>query len=119
MSGCATASNEAERSGWVSFCFGYAMSSSTALRSASLASTNRRPSKRRAHSRSSQARPPRIWTLFRSRCDGSASGSSMTKSMNSGTWASVALPERSSRGITMSTSTRTVAHSCGVKNFGT
>ena len=38
--------------------------------------------------------------------------------MNSGTAASVALPERSSFGMMRSTSTRTVAHSCGVKNFG-
>ena len=38
--------------------------------------------------------------------------------MNSGTPASVALPERSSFGMMRSTSTRTVAHSCGVKNFG-
>ena len=74
--------------------------------------------KRRAHSRSSQARPPRICTWLDSRWRGSASGSMSTKSMNSGTCASVALPERSSRGITMSTSTRTVAHSWGVKNFG-
>ena len=119
MLGWATAWNDAERSGWVSFCLGYAMSSSTALRSASVASTKRRPSKRRAHSRSSQASPPRIWTLLRSRWDGSASGSSITKSMNSGTRASVALPERASRGITMSASSRTVAHSWAEKNFGT
>ena len=38
--------------------------------------------------------------------------------MNSGTPASVALPDRSSFGMMMSTSTRTVAHSCAVKNFG-
>src|SRR5262245_9740385 len=38
--------------------------------------------------------------------------------MNSGTCASVALPERSSRGITRSASTRTRAHSRAVKNFG-
>ena len=38
--------------------------------------------------------------------------------MNSGTSASVALPDRSSAGITWSDSTRTVAHSCAVKNFG-
>ena len=37
----------------------------------------------------------------------------MMKSMNSGTPASVALPERSSFGMTMSTSMRTVAYSCG------
>ena len=40
-----------------------------------------------------------------------ASGSFRMKSMNSGTCASVALPERASRGMMMSTSTRTVAHS--------
>ena len=46
-------------------------------------------------------------------------GSSMRmKSRNSGTPASVALPERSSRGMISSTSVRTVSHSCGVKNFG-
>ena len=38
--------------------------------------------------------------------------------MNSGTPASVALPERSSFGMMRSTSTRTVAYSCAVKNFG-
>ena len=37
----------------------------------------------------------------------------MMKSMNSGTPASVALPERSSRGMMMSASMRTVSHSCG------
>ena len=42
----------------------------------------------------------------------------MMKSMNSGTPASVALPDRSSFGMMMSTSMRTVAYSCGVKNFG-
>ena len=48
-----------------------------------------------------------------------ASGwSIIMKSMNSGTPASVALPERSSFGMMMSTSTRTVAYSCAVKNFG-
>jgi hypothetical protein len=40
------------------------------------------------------------------------------KSMNSGTPASVALPERSSFGMIRSTRTRTVAYSCAVKNFG-
>jgi hypothetical protein len=40
------------------------------------------------------------------------------KSTNSGTRASVALPERSSAGITTSARTRTVAHSWGVKNLG-
>jgi len=44
--------------------------------------------------------------------------SPMMKSMNSGTPASVALPERSSFGITRSTSIRTVAYSWAVKNFG-
>jgi hypothetical protein len=38
--------------------------------------------------------------------------------MNSGTRASVALPDRSSFGMMMSTSRLIVAHSCGVKNFG-
>src|SRR6476661_5081978 len=38
--------------------------------------------------------------------------------MNSGTPASTAPPERSSRGITMSESTRTVFHSAAVKNLG-
>src|SRR3982751_1019694 len=38
--------------------------------------------------------------------------------MNSGTPASVAAPDRSSLGMMMSTSTRTVAYSCAVKNFG-
>ena len=48
-----------------------------------------------------------------------ASGwSTIMKSMNSGTPASVALPERSSFGMMRSTSTRTVAYSCAVKNFG-
>jgi hypothetical protein len=42
----------------------------------------------------------------------------MVKSMNSGTPASVALPERSSRGMTMSARTRTVRYSAAVKNFG-
>src|SRR5213080_2796821 len=40
------------------------------------------------------------------------------KSMNSGTPASVALPERSSLGMMRSTSRRTVSHSCAVKFFG-
>ena len=40
------------------------------------------------------------------------------KSMNSGTAASVALPDRSSRGMMMSTSTPMVAHSCALKNLG-
>ena len=38
--------------------------------------------------------------------------------MNSGTPASVALPERSSFGMIMSASAPTVAHSSAVKNFG-
>src|SRR5450759_2851148 len=38
--------------------------------------------------------------------------------MNSGTPTSVALPDRSSFGMTMSTRTRTVAYSCAVKNVG-
>src|SRR3990170_6116894 len=40
------------------------------------------------------------------------------KSMNSGTPASVALPDRSSFGMIKSTSSRTVAYSWAVKNFG-
>src|SRR5256885_2845279 len=40
------------------------------------------------------------------------------KSMNSGTPASVALPERSSLGMIRSTSTRTVSHSWAVNCFG-
>src|SRR3989441_734181 len=40
------------------------------------------------------------------------------KSMNSGTPASVAPPERSSFGMIRSTSTRTGSHSGGVKTFG-
>src|SRR2546426_2722796 len=40
------------------------------------------------------------------------------KSMNSGTAASVALPERSSLGMIRSTSTRTVSHSWAVNCFG-
>ena len=44
--------------------------------------------------------------------------STIMKSMNSGTPASVALPDRSSFGMMRSTSTRTVAYSCAVKNFG-
>jgi hypothetical protein len=42
----------------------------------------------------------------------------MMKSMNSGTPASVALPDFASRGITSSTSTRTVRHSWAVKYLG-
>ena len=38
--------------------------------------------------------------------------------MNSGTPASVALPERSSAGRIKSTSSRTVSYSWSVKNFG-
>ncbi len=45
-------------------------------------------------------------------------GSIMMKSMNSGTPASVALPDRSSAGMRMSTSMRTVSYSRGVKNCG-
>ena len=41
------------------------------------------------------------------------------KSMNSGTPASVALPDRSSFGMTMSASTLTSLNSVAVKNFGT
>ena len=57
------------------------------------------------------ARPPRIAVWRR--------GSSVImKSMNAGTPASVALPDRSSLGMMRSTSTLTVAYSCAVKNFG-
>src|SRR5258706_4198306 len=93
------------------------MASSTALRSASVASRKLLP-ERSTHSRSSQARPPRIRVWFFSRWGASASGSFMMKSMNSGTRASVALPDRASRGSTMSASSRTVAHSWALKNFG-
>ena len=72
------------------------MSSSTAVRSASLQATNRL-SNRSSHSRSSHARPPRIATCR-------AGWSIIMKSMNSGTPASVALPDRSSRGMMRSTS---------------
>src|SRR3954465_2913588 len=42
----------------------------------------------------------------------------MRKSMNSGTFASVAPPERSSRGMMWSTRSLTVGHSCAVKKAG-
>ena len=45
------------------------------------------------------------------------SRSFIMKSMNSGTPASVALPERSSFGMMKSASTRTVSISCAVKNW--
>jgi hypothetical protein len=62
-------------------------------------------------SASSHRKPPRIGTW--------ASGRSVImKSMNSGTPASVALPDRSSFGMMMLASTATVAHSCALKNFG-
>ena len=38
--------------------------------------------------------------------------------MNSGTPASLALPDRSSRGMMRSASRRTVSYSCAVKNVG-
>jgi len=47
-----------------------------------------------------------------------AGWSIIMKSMNSGTPASVALPDFSSLGMTRSTSTASVAHSCALKNFG-
>src|SRR6266542_2688025 len=86
------------------------MSSRTAERSLSEHCRKVFP-ERSEHSLSSHASPPRIGTW--------PSGRSLSmKSMNSGTPASVALPERSSRGITRSTSIRTVSHSWGVKNVG-
>src|SRR5258708_27855586 len=92
------------------------MSSRTAARSCAVQSRNRL-SKRSWHSRSIQARPPRIGVCRSARPVWSA-GSAIMKSMNSGTPASVALPDRASFGMMMSTSTRTVAYSCAVKNFG-
>ena len=52
------------------------------------------------------------------RASAAPASSTIMKSMNSGTPASVALPDRSSFGMIRSTSTRTVAYSCAVKNFG-
>ncbi len=72
--------------------------------------TNRLP-KRSIASRSIIARPPRIAICRRG-------WSIIMKSMNAGTPASVALPDRSSFGMIRSTSTPTVAYSCAVKNFG-
>ena len=69
-------------------------------------------SKRFWHSTSSHASPPRIATCR-------AGWSIIMKSMNSGTPASVALPDRSSFGMMMSASTRTSLNSVAVKNFGT
>src|SRR5256886_12467999 len=89
---------------------GQAMSSSTPVRSAAAQATKVLPY-RSSHSRSSQASPPRTGVC--------RSGSSPSmKSMNSGTPASVALPERSSLGRIRPPSTRTVPHSCGVNCFG-
>jgi hypothetical protein len=93
--------------------FGYAMSSSTARRWASVART-KSFAKRRRVSLSSHASPPRMPTRELSLVSFSAS----MKSTNSGALASVALPERSSFGMIMSASRRTVRHSCAVKNFG-
>ena len=87
------------------------MSSSTAVRSASAQSRNVL-SKRFWHSTSSHASPPRIATCR-------AGWSIIMKSMNSGTPASVALPDRSSFGMMMSASMRTSLNSVAVKNFGT
>src|SRR2546422_591419 len=89
---------------------GQAMSSSTPVRSAAAQATKVLPY-RSSHSWSSQASPPRTGVC--------RSGSSPSmKSMNSGTAASVALPERSSLGMIRSTSTRTVSHSWAVNCFG-
>ena len=82
---------------------GQAMSSSTARRSASVQAA-KDLSNRRVHSASSHARPPRM-ALCR------AGWSTIMKSMNSGTPASVALPDFSSFGMIRSTSRLTVAHS--------
>src|SRR2546422_13117 len=89
---------------------GQAMSSTRAVCSLGVAATNVLPN-RSEHSLSSQASPPRIGTWPSGR-------SVIMKSMYSGTPASVALPERSSFGMTRSARTRTVSHSCGVKNAG-
>ena len=93
--------------------FGHAMSSRTCVRCASVAPRKSVP-KRPRNSLSNQARPPRIETFDCSVVSFSAS----MKSTNSGALASVALPERSSLGMMMSDKTRTVFHSCAVKNFG-
>ena len=103
---------EPRRSSGLTF-LGYAMSSSTARRFALELDRKSVPNRRRI-SESSHANPPRIDTFAFS----VASFSASMKSMNSGAFASVALPERSSLGMTMSASTRTVRHSCDEKNFG-
>ena len=93
----------------VAFC-GQAMASSTSVRCAAV-HARKSFSNRLTHSRSSQASPPRIAVCR-------AGWSTIMKSMNCGTPASVALPERSSFGMMRSTSTLTVAYSWAVKNFG-
>ncbi len=93
------------------------MSSRSVWRSASVAETKSRP-KRFTDSLSIQARPPRIAVWRHSRPRSFSLGSVMMKSMNSGTPASEALPDRSSFGRMRSTRVRTVCHSWGVKNFG-
>ena len=80
-------------------------------RSLSVGAVDERLSNRSSHSTSSHASPPRIATWR-------AGWSIIMKSMNSGTPASVALPDRSSFGMMRSTSTRTVCYWCAVKNFG-
>src|SRR5258706_5586788 len=94
-----------------------AMSSTTWRRSASVQSA-KLLAKRSPHSRSSQARPPRIAVWRFSRWRSVARASTIQLSMNSGTSASVALPECSSFGTTMSARMRTVVHSWAVKNLG-
>ena len=73
---------------------GQAMSSRICRRWASDAATNDR-AKRLRDSWFSQARPPRIASLVLVLASASAS----SQSMNSGTFASVALPDRASRGM--------------------
>ena len=91
------------------FC-GHAMSSSTCRRCASVARDERLARSACRHSVSSQASPPRIAML---RVVARVLRRRAVKSMYSGTPASVALPERSSRGMMLSASMRTVRHSCG------
>ena len=91
-------------------CLGHAMSSRIFFCCRVDAATNGLP-KRLPDSVSSQARPVRI----RSRLSIS---SIMTKSMNSGTPASLALGPRLSAGSVRSASTVTVANSPGVKKVG-
>ena len=88
------------------------MSSSTWRRWSTVQSTNGF-SKRWPHSWSSHIRPPRSrgWT----QPPQYAAYSSMYSTVR----ASVALPERSSRGMIMSASTLADFHSSSLKNFGT